>query len=179
MFMAMNSTSAPESISEDEVDVSEQLNNALEELGSVKLKYKVLKEANKGLVREKQSFEETISKLELQLEVSRRDKDSLLKQLQQREQVIERLQEEIISVCQLNETTQQLNEMISSQRPPSDKIGLGYEKHQENTDSSSQHHEKKDKEPQLIPLSNQSILGPPPLLHQPVEQPPCQLLVIL
>ena len=137
MFMAMNSTSAPESISEDEVDVSEQLNNALEELGSVKLKYKVLKEANKGLVREKQSFEETISKLELRLEVSRSDEDSLLKQLQQREQVIERLQAKIISVHQLNEATQQLHEMISSQRSPSDKIGLGYKKHQENTNSSS------------------------------------------
>ena len=92
----MSSTSAPEGISEDEADISEQLNNALEELGSVKLKHKVLKEANKGLVREKQSLEETISKLELQLEVSRRDGDSLLKQLQQREQVIERLQAEII-----------------------------------------------------------------------------------
>ena len=56
MFMAMNSTSAPESISEDEADVSEQLNNALEELGSVKLKYKALKEANKGLVREKKNI---------------------------------------------------------------------------------------------------------------------------
>ena len=145
MFMAMNSTSALKNISEDEADVSEQLNNALEELGSVKLKCKVLKEANKGLVREKQSFEETNSKLELQLDVSRRDKDNLLKQLQQREQVIERLQGEIISVRQLNEATQQLNEMISSQRPPSDKTGLGYEKHQENTDSNSQHHEKKDK----------------------------------
>ena len=103
--------------------------------------------------------------------MSRRDKDSLLKQLQQREQVIERLQAKIISVRQLNEAIQQLNEMISSQRPPSDKIGLGYEKHQENIDSNSQHHEKKDKEPQLIPLSSQSILRPPPLLHQPVKQP--------
>ena len=75
MFMAMNSTSAPESIFEDEADESEQLNNALEELGSVRLKYKVLKEVNKDLVREKKIFEETISKLELQLEVSRRDED--------------------------------------------------------------------------------------------------------
>ena len=174
MFMAMNSTSAPESISEDKADVSIQLNNALEELGSVKLKYKLLKEANKPLVREKQSFEETISKLELQLEMSRRDGDSLLKQLQQREQVIERLQGKIILVRKLNEATQQLNEMISSQRPPSDKTGLGYERHQENTDSSLHHHEKKSKEPQWIHLSNQSILGPPPLPHQLVEQPPRQ-----
>jgi hypothetical protein len=74
----------------------------------------------------------------------------------------------------LNEATQQLDEMISSQRPPSDKTGLGYEKHQENTDSSLHHCEKKDKEPQLISLSSQSILGPPPLLHQPVKQPPRQ-----
>ena len=90
--MAMNSTSALEGISEDEADISEQLNNALEELGSVKLKCRVLKEANKGLVREKKSLEETNTKLELQLEVSRRDGDSLLQQLQQREHVIERLQ---------------------------------------------------------------------------------------
>ena len=146
----------------------------MEELGSVRSKYKLLKEVNKDLVREKQSFEETISKLELQLEVSRRDEDRLLKQLQQREQVIERLQAEIILLHRLNGATQQLDEIISSQRPPSDKTGLGYQKHQENTDISSQHHEKKDKEPQLIPQSNQSILGRPPLLHQPVKQPPRQ-----
>jgi hypothetical protein len=82
MFMAMNSTSAPDNISEDEVDVSEQLNNALEELGSVKLKCRTLKEENKDLRR----------KFELQLEASRRDNERLLQQLQQREQVIERLQ---------------------------------------------------------------------------------------
>ena len=106
--------------------------------------------------------------------MSRRDGDSLLKQLQQREQVIDRLQAKIISVRKLNEATQQLDEMISSQRPPSDKTGLGYEKHQENTDSNLHHHEKKGKEPQLTLLSNQSILRPPTLLHQPVEQPPSQ-----
>jgi len=53
MFMDMDSTSSPESISEDEGDVSKQLNNALEELGSVRSKYKVLKEVNKDLVQEK------------------------------------------------------------------------------------------------------------------------------
>ena len=80
--MAMNSTCTPDNIFEDEVDVSEQLNNALEELGSVKLKYKTLKEENKDMRR----------KFELQLEASRRDNKRLQQQLQQREQVIERLQ---------------------------------------------------------------------------------------
>ena len=84
------------------------------------------------------------------------------------------MQAKIISVRQLNEATQQLNEMISSQRQPLDKTGLGYEKHQENTDSNLHHHENKGKEPQLIPLFNQSILGPPPMPHQLVEQPPRQ-----
>ena len=66
--------------------------------------------------------------------------------------------------------------MISSQRSPSDKTCLGYEKHQENTTSSSQHHghEEKGKEPQKTPLSNRSILGQPPQLHQRAEQPPRQ-----
>ena len=132
----------------------------MEELGSVKLKCRLLKEENKGLVHEKQSLEEINAKLELQLEVSRRDGDSLLQQLQQREQVFERLKEDIISLCKLNEVTQQLDEMISSQRPSSDKTGIGYQKH---------HEKKKDKEPQFIPQSNQSILGPPPSIHQPVK----------
>ena len=109
----------------------------MEELGSVKLKCRLLKEENKGLVHEKQSLEEINAKLELQLEVSRRDGDSLLQQLQQREQVFERLKEDIISLCKLNEVTQQLDETINSQRPSSDKTCLGYQKH----------HEKKDKEP--------------------------------
>lgn len=65
----------------------------------------------------------------------------------------------------MNEASQQLDEMISSQRPYSDKTGIGYQKH---------HEKKKDKEPQFIPQSNQSVLGPPPPLHQPVEQPPFQ-----
>jgi chromosome segregation ATPase len=147
--MAMNSTSAPNSISKDEVDVPKQLNNALEELGSVKLKCRTLKEENKDLRR----------KFELQLEASRRDNERLQQQLQQREQVIERLQAEIISIRKLNKATQQLDEMISSQRPSSDKTGIGYQKH----------HEKKDKVPRFIPQSNQSIPGPPPPLHQPVE----------
>jgi hypothetical protein len=177
MFMAMNSTKAPKSIiSEDEGDLTEQLKSSLNKLGRFRLKYKAVKEENKDLIRERQSLEESISNFELQLEVSRRDEDRLLKQLQERKQGIERLQAEIISIRQLNNATQRLNEMISSQRPPSDKTGLGYEKHQENTKSNSQHHEheKKGKEPQMIPLSNQSIIGQPPLLHQPVEQPPCQ-----
>jgi len=168
IFMAMNSTKAPESIiSKDEGDLTKQLTNYQDELERISLKCKTLKEENKYLIRERRNFE-------LQLEVSRRDNERLLQQLQERERVIERLQAEIISERQLNKATQQLNEMISNQRPPSDKIGLGYEKHQENIDSSSQHHEKKGKEPQLIPLSNQSILGPPPLLHQLVEQSPRQ-----
>ena len=64
--------------------------------------------------------------------------------------------------------------MISSQRPPSDKIGLGYVKHQEDTISSSQHHghEEKGKEPQMTPF--RSILGQPPQPHQWIEQPPRQ-----
>lgn len=81
--MAMNSTSAPENISEDEGDLSEQFKSTLDELGRVTLKYKALKEVNKDLVRERQSFEETISNFELQLEVSRRDEDRLLKPLLQ------------------------------------------------------------------------------------------------
>ena len=153
--MAMNSTNAPEGISEDEVDISEQLNNALEELGSVKLKCRTLKEENKDLRR----------KFELQLEASRRDNERLQQQLQQREQVIERLQAEIISLHKLNEATQQLDKIISSQRPSSDKTGIGYQKH---------HEKKKDKEPQFIPQSNQSILGPPPPIRQLVKQPPRQ-----
>ena len=67
MFMAMNYTSAPKSIFEDEADVSEKLNNALEELGSVKLKYKVLKETNKGLVREKKALKKLFPNLNYNL----------------------------------------------------------------------------------------------------------------
>ena len=157
--MAMNSTKAPESISsEDEGDLTEQLTNYQNELGRISLKCKTLKEENKDLIRERRNFE-------LQLEVSRRDNERLLQQLQEREQVIERLQTEIISVHQLNNATQQLNELISSQRSTSDKTGLGYEKH---------HEHEKGKEPQMIHLCEKSILGQPPLRHQLVEQPPHQ-----
>ena len=129
MFMAMNSTRAPESINfEDEGDLTEQLKSSLNELGRVRMKYKALKEENKELVRERQSFEETIANFEQQFEVSRRNEERFLKQLQEREQVIERLQAEIVSLRQLNSCLK-LEEMISSQRPPSDKTGLGYEKH--------------------------------------------------
>ena len=43
------------------------------------MKYKALKEETKELVRERQSFEETIAKLELQIETSRRDEDGFVK----------------------------------------------------------------------------------------------------
>ena len=49
------------------------------------MKYKALKEENKELVRERQNFEETIAHFEQQLEVSRRDEDRFLKQLQESE----------------------------------------------------------------------------------------------
>ena len=86
--MAMNSTDSIANDFEDEgkVDLAGKLKSSLNELGRVRMKYKALKEE---LVRERQGFEETIAKLELQLEVSRRDEDSLTKQLQEREQIIE------------------------------------------------------------------------------------------
>lgn len=72
MFMAMNSTKAPERIiSEDEGDLTEQLTNYQNELGRISLKCKTLKEENKDLIRERRNFE-------LQLEVSRRDNERLL-----------------------------------------------------------------------------------------------------
>ena len=68
----------------------EQLTNYQNELGRISLKCRTLKEENKDLRRN----------FELQLEASRRDNERLLQQLQEREQVIERLQAEIISVHQ-------------------------------------------------------------------------------
>ena len=101
--MAMNSTGAPNSIANDsedegEVDLVEELKSSLNELGRVRMKCKALKEDVKELVRERQGFEETIAKLELQLEVSRRDEDKLAKKLQEREHILERLQAEIVSL---------------------------------------------------------------------------------
>ena len=50
------------------------------------------------MVREKQGFEETIAKMELQIEVSKGNEDRFAEQLQEREQIIERLQAEIVSL---------------------------------------------------------------------------------
>ena len=54
MFMAMNSTKAPEStISEDERDLTEQHRNYQDELGRISLKCRTLKE---DLIRKKKKF---------------------------------------------------------------------------------------------------------------------------
>ena len=96
LFMAMSSTGAPESIAnnsedEGEVDLEGELISSLKELRKVRKKYKALKEDVKELVREKQGFEETIAKLELQIEVSKGNEDMFVEQLQEMEQIIERL----------------------------------------------------------------------------------------
>lgn len=93
LFMAMSSTGAPESNAnnsedEGEVHLKEELVSSLKELGRVRMKCKALKEDVKELVRERQGIEETISKLELQLEVSKRNEDRFAEQLQEREQLM-------------------------------------------------------------------------------------------
>jgi hypothetical protein len=141
---------------EGEVNLEEELISALEELRKYKKKNKSLREqlseyeeAQKSREREvSKTIKETgkvINDLKTQLQEAKIIEEVILKQLNDREQDCENLEAEIILLkgeiekekkqSRFENSSKILNDIINSQRSPSNKTGLGYDQNKFNKGS--------------------------------------------
>jgi hypothetical protein len=152
LFMGMNTQNnnidnEENSESEGEVDLEEELISALEELRKYKKKNKLLRAQLQEFEESHQSreidasrtikeSEQIISDLKSQLLEAKRIEEVILKQLNDREQVCEKLEAEIELLkgefekekkgSKFENSSKILDEILSSQRSPNNKTGLGY-----------------------------------------------------
>lgn len=128
---------------EDEVDFERQIIGILKDLkvkrGNVKTleaEQNELKEHAKSLNKKIDESKNTIINLKVQLEESKKNEELLKRELEERNKEREYLQAEIVSLWKeaqkrnvqqnFENNSKELDELINSHRPCSDKIGLGY-----------------------------------------------------
>ena len=125
---------------EGEVDLEGELRSALEEIDRLKLKCRKQKDILLKYVREEQNSEDLIQ-LKVELEEAKKVEDTLLKQIEDKIQKQEKLEEEVVCLRKKLENTQtklsiktsqmkssdKLNKILDAQRSPLIKTGIGYE----------------------------------------------------
>jgi chromosome segregation ATPase len=133
---------------EGEVDLEGELISALEELRRYRRKNKSLKEQLLDYKEEQKSREEEVSKsikkteqiivdLKTQLQEAKRIEEILSKRLNDKEQNCEKLEAEIVllrrklekgtNLSKFESSSKILDDILNSQRPSSNKVGLGYD----------------------------------------------------
>jgi hypothetical protein len=147
LFMGIKTQDDKHSEDEEEVNFEEEILSVIEELRKTKKQNRVLreelleiKEATKSREREvsktiKES-EQTISDLKSQLLEANKIEEVILQQLNDKKQVCEKLEAEIKLLkseiekekkgSQFGNSSKILDEILSSQRSPNNKTGLGY-----------------------------------------------------
>ena len=124
---------------EGEVDLEGELRSALEEIDRLKLKCRKQKDILLKYVREEQNSK-VLTKLKLELEEAKKIEYMLLKQIKDKIQEQEKLEEEVVCLRKKLENAQRkidtsqmtssgkLNEILDAQRSPLIKTGIGYER---------------------------------------------------
>jgi hypothetical protein len=125
-----------EEYEEAEVDYREELLSAIEVIKREKKKNKSLQEELKRKEETQNSnseeLEKMITKLKIQVEEDKRIEEALKEQLEEKDRIIGNLEAEIVTLRKdlqkknMQNNSKVLDNIINSQRPHHDKVGLGY-----------------------------------------------------